>query len=48
VDTTAGGCLDSGGSLSANHLYLVTIDGGGLKATASTVKVLARGSYTVS
>jgi hypothetical protein len=48
VDMTGGGTLDSGGSLAANHLYLVTIEGGGLKATASTVMVLIRGSYTVS
>ena len=43
-----GGSLDSGGRLEKNHLYLVTIEGGGLKATASTVKVLARGSYTIT
>lgn len=48
VDMTGGGSLDSGGSLEKNHLYLVTIEGGGLKATASTVKVLARGSYTIT
>jgi hypothetical protein len=45
---TGGGTLNSGGSLTANHLYLVTIEGGGLKATASTVMVLIRGPYTVS
>jgi hypothetical protein len=48
VDMTGGGSLDSGGNLEKNHLYLVTIEGGGLKATASTVMVLARGSYTVT
>ncbi len=48
VDMTGGGSLDNGGSLVKNHLYLVTIEGGGLKATASTVMVLARGSYTIT
>ena len=47
VDTTGGSTLDNGGSLMKNHLYMVTIAGGGIKATADTVKVLVRGSYTV-
>lgn len=48
VDSTSGGTLNSGGSLAANHMYMVTIQGNGFKATAATVKVLIRGTYTVS
>lgn len=47
VDTTGGTALNSGSSLVKNHLYMVTIEGGGFTATADTVKVLARGSYTI-
>lgn len=48
IDTTSGGTLDNGGALVKNHLYMVTIETRGVQATANTVKVLARGSYTVS
>lgn len=48
VDSTTGSTLNSGGTLSANHMYLVSIQGNGLKATSQTVKVLVRGSYVVS
>lgn len=47
VDTTSGKTLDAGGSLTRNHMYMVTISGCGLTATADTVKVLVRGSYTI-
>jgi hypothetical protein len=47
VDSTAGSTLSSGGALSANHMYMVSIQGNGLKATSSSVKVLVRGSYAV-
>lgn len=47
VDTTSGGTLDSGGALTANHLYMVSIAGNGVKATAAAVKVLVSGSYTI-
>ena len=47
VDATGGGSVDSGAALAANHLYLVTIDGGGLTATADSVTILAKGPYTV-
>lgn len=47
IDTTAGATLNNGGALQTNHLYMVTIDTRGIKATADVVKVLARGSYTV-
>lgn len=48
VDSTAGSTLSAGGALTINHMYLVTIQGNGLKATAATVKILIRGDYTVS
>lgn len=48
IDMTTGGTIDNGSSLTKNHLYLVTIDGSGITATADTVKVLVRGSYTIS
>jgi hypothetical protein len=47
VDSTTGATLSSGGALAANHMYMVTIQGNGFKATASTVKVLIRGTYTI-
>jgi hypothetical protein len=48
VDTTGGTSLSSGSALTANHLYMVTIANNGITATAATVKVLVRGSYTIS
>lgn len=48
VDSTSGSTLSAGGALTANHMYMVTIQGNGVKATASTVKILIRGTYIVS
>ena len=48
VDTTGGTTLNNGAGLSANHLYMVTIKGNGIVATADTVKVLVKGGYTIS
>ena len=47
VDSTTGSSLSSGSALTANHMYMATIQGNGFKATANTVKVLIRGTYTV-
>lgn len=47
IDTTSGSNLGSGGALAANHLYMVTISTRSVTATSATVKVLARGPYTV-
>lgn len=44
VDSTTGEILESGGALTANHLYLVTDNGRGLSASGP-VTVLVRGSY---
>lgn len=48
VDSTSGSTLASGTALTANHMYMVSIQGNGFKATASTVKLLIRGTYTIS
>lgn len=47
IDLTGGGTVNSGTALSKNHLYMSTIEGRTLSATAGTVKVLVRGGYTV-
>ena len=46
VDETTGSVLGVGGAVVANHMYMVTIEGNGLKATAD-VKVLVCGEYTI-
>lgn len=47
IDTTTGANLGNGGALVTNHLYMVTISTRSVTAASSTVKVLARGPYTV-
>lgn len=47
IDETNASTLNSGGSLQQNHMYMMTIEGRGVKATSDTVKVLVRGSYTI-
>ena len=42
-----GGCY-GGGALVQNHLYMMTIEGRGVKATAATTKLLVRGGYTIA
>lgn len=48
VDTTNADSVSDGTALTVNHLYMVTIKGNGITATAATVKVLVKGDYTVS
>ncbi len=48
IDETTAATLANGGALVQNHLYMMTIEGRGVRATAATTKVLARGSYTVT
>lgn len=48
VDETTAGTLANGGALVQNHLYMMTIEGRGVRATSATTKVMARGSYTVA
>ena len=48
IDETAAAALNNGGALAVNHLYMMTIEGRGVKAVAATTKLLVRGSYTIS
>lgn len=48
IDETTAGSIDNGGALVKNHLYMSTIDGRTVKATGDGVKLLARGTYSVS
>jgi len=48
VNYTNGSALSAGSALTANHMYLVTIEGNGIRATSDLVRVLVRGDYTVS
>lgn len=47
IDLTSGGTVNSGASLTKNHLYMSTIEGRTLTASANTVKLLVRGGYSV-
>lgn len=47
VDTTSGSVLAGGQALTANHLYMVTINPRTVAAASGTVKVLARGPYSI-
>ena len=46
VDTTSGTTINNGASLTVNHMYLVSINGNGIKASGSATLLVA-GSYTV-
>ena len=46
VDLTSAGSINNGQALSANHLYIVTIEGHGFKATESAT-LFIRGGYTL-
>ena len=48
IDESSASALNNGGALVQNHLYMMTIEGRGVKATAATVKVLVRGGYTIA
>ena len=48
VDVTTGGSLNSGEGLVQNHLYMMTIEGRGVRATAATTKLLVRGGYQIA
>ena len=47
IDLTSGGTVNKDASLSKNHLYMSTIEGRTIAATADTVKLLVRGGYSV-
>ena len=48
IDETSAGTLNNGSALEKNHLYMMTIEGRGVQATAATTKLLVRGTYTVA
>lgn len=48
IDESNAVVLNNGGALSQNHLYMMTIEGRGVKATANTTKLMVRGSYTIN
>ena len=48
IDMTTGGSIDSGTSLTRNHLYIATIPDRTLTATTDTVRLLVRGGYSVA
>jgi hypothetical protein len=43
VDESTAATLNNGGALAQNHLYMMTIEGRGVLATAETTKLLVRG-----
>ena len=47
IDLSSGAAVDSGASLTKNHLYMATIAGRSLTASGD-VKLLARGSWSVA
>ncbi|MCR4772137.1 MAG: hypothetical protein K5855_07480 [Oscillospiraceae bacterium] len=46
VDTSTAANLNDGGELEENHMYMVTIEGNGIKASG-TVKLIARGEWEI-
>ena len=48
IDESNAGVLNNGGALVQNHLYMMTIEGRGVKATAATTKLLVRGAYSIA
>lgn len=47
IDETSGGSLNNGGALVQNHLYMATVEGRSVKASADA-RVMVRGSYSVA
>ena len=48
IDTTDASTINDGKSIEKNHVYMMTIEERGIRATANTVKVLVRGTYSVT
>ena len=48
IDESAAATRNNSGALATNHLYMMTIEGRGVRATSGTVKLLVRGSYTIA
>ena len=47
INYTSGSSLSAGDALIVNNMYLVTIEGNGIKATSDTARILIRGNYTI-
>lgn len=47
LDSSGGSTLEDGAAVTVNHLYMVSDDGNGVTATSS-VKLLVRGTYSIS
>lgn len=47
IDLTTGGDLSNGKPLEKSHLYMSTVVGRGIKASAETTTVFVRGSYVI-
>ena len=47
IDIATGGSINTGTSLTKNHLYMATIADRTITPTAATVKLLVRGGYTI-
>ena len=48
IDESSASALNNGGALVQNHLYMMTIEGRGVQATAATTKLLVRGTCTIA
>lgn len=48
IDESSASVLNNGGGLAQNHLYMMTIENRGVRATAATTKLLVRGGYTIT
>ena len=48
IDESAATTLAGGAALVQNHLYMMTVEGRGVRATAATTKLLVRGSYSIA
>lgn len=48
IDETGASTLNNGSALVQNHLYMMTIEGRGVKATAATTKLMVRGGYSIA
>lgn len=46
IDISTGGDLPNGGQLQTNHLYIVTVENRGFKATSDCI-ILVKGPYTI-
>jgi len=48
IDETSASTLNHGKELVQNHMYMMTIEGRGVVATADTTKLLVRGGYSIT